>query len=403
MEGSGKLSFKAQFACVFDKFDSRIASYINNLHPDKNKPLYAVIEKIIDKAVVMWNHTLHPLTDDPHATTVRIPFDRPVYDDIPSDQRPAQLAGEDDDAYEKRITEMAIILPEPGVFIEPGSKEEYKAYAKQTASMMRQFMGMSAEATEAEEAEAEEAGILANWNLRRPLLNLREKFKDRGLQVIVKLANIHLTPDKPEYAGGTWHVEGQLNEHICATALYYYDCANITESRLAFRQQSHGADDISYAQDWHRWLRDVYGFTNEDATVQYLGDVCSQEGRLLTFPNIFQHRVEPFRLEDPTQPGHRKILALFLVDPHISVISSANVPCQRRDWWQEEVERSRALPRSLPLETKREIVGHMEDKDFPMSLEEAKKLRLELMEERKSYGGMQDSSFNGSRFSLCEH
>jgi len=28
--------------------------------------------------------------------------------------------------------------------------------------------------------------------------------------VIVKLANIHLTPDKPTYKGGSWHVEGRL-------------------------------------------------------------------------------------------------------------------------------------------------------------------------------------------------
>jgi hypothetical protein len=32
------------------------------------------------------------------------------------------------------------------------------------------------------------------------------------LQVIVKLANIELTPEKPEYDGGSCHVEGQLNE-----------------------------------------------------------------------------------------------------------------------------------------------------------------------------------------------
>ena len=37
-----------------------------------------------------------------------------------------------------------------------------------------------------------------------------EEFNDQGLQVIVKLANIHLTPDKPTYKGGSWHVEGQL-------------------------------------------------------------------------------------------------------------------------------------------------------------------------------------------------
>jgi len=40
--------------------------------------------------------------------------------------------------------------------------------------------------------------------------SLIDEFKEEGLQVIVKLANIHLTPDKPTYNGGSWHVEGQL-------------------------------------------------------------------------------------------------------------------------------------------------------------------------------------------------
>lgn len=41
-------------------------------------------------------------------------------------------------------------------------------------------------------------------------VNLANDYASKGLQVIVKLANIHLTPDGPEYEGGTWHVEGQL-------------------------------------------------------------------------------------------------------------------------------------------------------------------------------------------------
>lgn len=40
--------------------------------------------------------------------------------------------------------------------------------------------------------------------------DLGDEFKESGLQVIVKFANIHLTPEKPDYEGGTWHVEGQL-------------------------------------------------------------------------------------------------------------------------------------------------------------------------------------------------
>jgi hypothetical protein len=41
-------------------------------------------------------------------------------------------------------------------------------------------------------------------------VDLKTEFARRGIQVIVKLANIHLTPEKPEYGGGTWHGEGQL-------------------------------------------------------------------------------------------------------------------------------------------------------------------------------------------------
>jgi hypothetical protein len=43
-------------------------------------------------------------------------------------------------------------------------------------------------------------------------------FKDfSSIQVIVKLATIYLSPEKPSYPGGSWHIEGQLNEHIAAT------------------------------------------------------------------------------------------------------------------------------------------------------------------------------------------
>ena len=40
--------------------------------------------------------------------------------------------------------------------------------------------------------------------------------------VIVKLANIVLTPEKPRYEGGSWHVEGMMNERIVASGIYYY-------------------------------------------------------------------------------------------------------------------------------------------------------------------------------------
>jgi len=35
-------------------------------------------------------------------------------------------------------------------------------------------------------------------------VDLAKDFTASGLQIIFKLANIHLTPEKPEYEGGSW-------------------------------------------------------------------------------------------------------------------------------------------------------------------------------------------------------
>lgn len=118
------------------------------------------------------------------------------------------------------------------------------------------------------------------------------------------------------------------NKHIVATSLFYYSCSNITTSTLSFRQAStaHQACSILYRQDQHEWISEVFGCKQNGPAVQDIGGVETWEGHLLTFPNILQHCVGPFKLEDPTKPGHRKIVALFLVDPYVKIISTAKVP-----------------------------------------------------------------------------
>jgi Protein of unknown function (DUF4246) len=155
-----------------------------------------------------------------------------------------------------------------------------------------------------------------------------------------------------------------------------------------------------YQQEHHEWLSEVFGCEQEGPSVQHIGDVVAKEGRLLTFPNIFQHRVAPFGLVDKTKPGYRKILALFLVDPHIRIISTANVPCQQKEWWEQEL-RAKGVFGKLPNEMQNEIMDHVEE--FPISMDEAKQLRIELMEERKSFVLRQDGHFHLDIFSLCEH
>ncbi|KAJ8329688.1 hypothetical protein O5D80_002250 [Batrachochytrium dendrobatidis] len=75
----------------------------------------------------------------------------------------------------------------------------------------------------------------------RNILNPNESAKPvslrgRNLQVIVKLTNIQLTPSKPKYDEGNWHIEGPINESIVATGLYYYDVENITTPKLDYRE-----------------------------------------------------------------------------------------------------------------------------------------------------------------------
>jgi hypothetical protein len=150
----------------------------------------------------------------------------------------------------------------------------------------------------------------------------------------------------------------------------------------------------------------LYGCKNSESAVQEVGSVLCREGRLVTFPNVLQHQVQPFKLVDPTKKGHRKILALFLVDPGIRIISTANVPPQQRDWWADEIVtqtgRSGKALAKLSAELKEKVFEDVED--FPISMKEAKEMRLKLMDERKVYVTTHtDTAFQGNTFNLCEH
>ena len=59
-----------------------------------------------------------------------------------------------------------------------------------------------------------EPGVFKPPTKPDPTLNLKEKYLESGLQIIVKLANIQLTPENPSYEGEPWHVEGLLVSHI---------------------------------------------------------------------------------------------------------------------------------------------------------------------------------------------
>lgn len=90
----------------------------------------------------------------------------------------------------------------------------------------------------------------------------------------------------------------------------------------------------------------------------------------------------PFSLENATKPGHRKILALFLVDPHIKILSTSSVPPQRTDWWAEEVRKVKPFS-ELPVELFDQIIDQVED--FPINWASACEAREALMAERTGF------------------
>ncbi|CAH0025806.1 unnamed protein product [Clonostachys rhizophaga] len=192
-------------------------------------------------------------------------------------------------------------------------------------------------------------------------------------------------------------IEGQVNERICATALYYVDCENVTSSHLSFcmATDSYLQDYIDYKAGAFSWLERVYGTglhygdAESAANIQQYGTVETRQGRVLAFPNDFQHAVSSFSLQDKTKPGHRRFIALWLVDPHQRIISTSNVPPQQKEWWLQhrgEINTpvtSQTIPESL------------------MTVEEANEHRLKLMEIRTHVD--QISAFGVPGYSFCEH
>lgn len=147
----------------------RIVSYINNLHPTEHEPLYRVVEQIIDAAIPLWEHSLTQVREEGNE---RIPYHGVSYLLHPDPEpKPEEDEDSDSDEFSERYNawEKArpIALPEPGRFRPP--EPSWKGW-----------------------------------------VHLRQSFHETGLQVIVKLANIELTPERPDYEGGTWHLEGQL-------------------------------------------------------------------------------------------------------------------------------------------------------------------------------------------------
>lgn len=175
----------------------------------------------------------------------------------------------------------------------------------------------------------------------------------RDIQVIVKIKSIELSPEKPEFNGGDWHIEGEKEEHIVASGIYCFHTENISESCVDLRQ-----------------LR---------GKNQEMGSLPTSENSLTSFPNICQHRSGAFKLQDPNKPGFRKILVFFLIDPAKRITSTRNVPPQQLDWFEGELIKIPPFDR-IDTNIVRGITKFLE---CPYSEERATEFRNQLIKWRK--------------------
>ena len=196
---------------IFESGRESILSYINNLHPVQQSGLYDVIRAVFERCLPLFERTL---TDLRHPRGIKVPVGD-CYD--PSDEQLWR---------EARTAKAATGVLEDEGAAAPSALDE----------------GIAAERPD-DDAEDDE------WQRTRPLYQpdvIRfqpppppptvASLRGRTVQVITKLSTITLTPTQPQYDGDVWQVSGLLNECIVATAVCYYDVANISDCGINLRQ-----------------------------------------------------------------------------------------------------------------------------------------------------------------------
>ncbi|KAJ9385537.1 hypothetical protein DTO063F5_4130 [Paecilomyces variotii] len=351
-----------------------LASYVNNLHPVKFKELYGVLDEIIDRVAGLWEMTLTPVKDMLHSRA-RVEYHKVEYEPISEEakeSRPVKEPSETEAEYEARVQEWKMRhyrVKQPDV-------GEFRPWA------VPKFM--------IEHLPEDQPNPL---RIEEPV-RLKEEYGERGLQVFVRVMKIELSPERPEYSS-EFHVEGQMNERICASALYYYDSENVQGGRMTFRQATDtgSISEIKYEPGDSVWLKQVFGLDNGAPLVQEVGSLSTKVGRVISYPSTLQHRIEPLRLIDPSKPGYRKILGLYLVDPNIRIISTANVPPQRLDWTDGSDNLQRALS-NMSIEEQDKVLDRRDR--FPFTIEEAHEFRKRQRKERIEFLKYQDVAFTSN-------
>nr|GAT51046.1 predicted protein [Mycena chlorophos] len=348
-----------------------LSPYINNLHPERYEPLYRVIEEIIATFVPLWERVLGDANPEgrtfPWHRSGRMkpvgcvwgPNGEPYPVEIPE--------GEDEDIVVKNVLKMAPkYLPEATVY----------------------------------------DGQLEKRYRRLPL-------RERTIQCIIQMANIHLTPEKPEYESGDWEIEGMANERIAACATYCYEEENIKDALFKFRVSTDEPEAHEIFDN--DCMQALYGLDDDDPCVQEIGAVSTQGGRVVAWSNLFEHLTNPCSLADFRKPGYRKLFTVFLVDPSADrVTSTSDVAPQQSEWAADALMEafdsdafasdggSRTVGKLpfIPQELRDIVRSCVGGAEGVMTLHDAEQERLRMMDERYELLGSVSEKIFGAPFRM---
>lgn len=204
-------------------------------------------------------------------------------------------------------------------------------------------------------------------------------FRGQELQVITKIVDYELQPGQSHE--GVWHVEGMSHGEIVMTCLYILDRdESIQGGNLEFKR-AFLKDEATYIFDTVDQVRPyaVDDFIQEG--LKPLGTMETLKGRLIVFPNSHVHRVTEM-INTGSVLARRRIVVFFVVNPLRRIISTREV-----------------VPQQVHSTAADDGAAAKKVRQGAMTLEEAKKHRLELMKERKHH----KQDWNVREIELCEH
>ncbi|KAH2858631.1 hypothetical protein KXW79_008732 [Aspergillus fumigatus] len=381
------LPCEVEFCGPAGSTDVRITSYVNNLHPREQRPFYRVLESVISKTIEPWNQALIRLAfagplwagrEPMRIRTFGVEWDNryPQWaEDLPT-TLDVDKSTEDYPRALARLKEY-LSLPEYGLkvqwsYIEIPADWEATLSLREVVNIKysRMFRFQHSEPGTTYSYEDWKAGRTAHaiksHEIKDPMVHneilrakdevdhqfqtvkLQDEFREKGLQIIVKLGGIELAPDNPSFLGEDWHVDGLANEHIAGVALYCFDLGNVANPRISFAHEiSMDADDFSFSYfNWDiPYLERLFGVQNEK----------------------------------PSSTWTLSLFDLWLVDPYYRIRSTRNVPPQRLDWWEQEARSHLSSAHPLPQELADQIIT--EAGLWLMNLPEAQHHRRERAKE----------------------